>query len=189
VTTEGKRAVSQNATRHGLSGENFRVLPDECQADFDRLLASFLRAESPADDIEAEFVRQMAEAMWLSRRSVRLQETCFAALQSGDAEAQRAAQKNLALYLRYQSAHDRAFSRYSTELRKHRNERRRADRGFVSQKFREAAEERRKASFAIRQAIEKRKQERHELRTQIEKAKLERLQPQPSAAKCLAAAA
>ncbi len=93
----GRAAVAQNRVTHGLTG-SFRVLGDECQADFDELLAALMHEHAPADVTETEFVQQMAEALWLSRRSVRLQDACIVALQSGDRPAEESARKNLALY-------------------------------------------------------------------------------------------
>ena len=175
TSIEGKQIVSQNRIRHGLTG-NFQVLPDECQADFDRLIETLLDEHEPADATEAEFVQQMAEALWLSRRSVRLQDRCILALRSEDPAEQRAAHKDLALFMRYQTTHDRAFVRYSTELRKRRNERRRIARGFESQKAREAQQARRKVLQLIREAAEIRKQERHEATMRLANAKCERLE-------------
>ena len=170
VSPEGKQIVSQNATRHGLTGK-FHVLADESQSAFDQLVAAYLRVESPVDQEEVELVQQMAEATWLSRRSVRFQDKCFVAIESGTLEEQKQAKKDLALYLRYMSAHDRAYSRCANELRKHRNERRRAERGFVSQKCREAQERRRDAQ-------ENRKKEMHELRCAMQICRQERAQIQ-----------
>ena len=193
ATTEaGKAIVSQNATKHGLTG-TFHVLPDESQSDFDRLLGGFLRAEEPADDAEAQMVLQMAEALWLSNRSIRFQDKCLIAIQSGTPQEQRIAHKELALFLRYQTTHDRTYSRYAAELRKRRNERRRVERGFVSQERAEAQQQR-------RAELDKHKQELHELKILIQKARLERIQTPKKAAKptpdqaistenCLAAAA
>jgi len=188
TSPEGKAIVSQNATKHGLTGK-FKVLACESQAEFDQLLAGFLRSESPAGQDEIEMVHQMAEAFWLSRRSVRLQNNCFAALETGTPEEQRAAHKQLALYLRYQTAHDRTFSRYATELRKRRNERARAERGFVSQKHKEAAERRRQETHAARQALQNVKQETQQIRNRFAAAKAEALElrnlskkPQPALA-------
>ena len=175
LTEEGKAIVSQNATKHGLTGR-FKVLPSESQAEFDQLLAGFLRAECPVGDEEIEMVHQMAEALWLSRRSVRLQNDCFAALECGTPEEHRAAHKSLALYLRYQTAHDRTFSRYATEMRKRRNERARAERGFVSQKYKEAAERRRQETHAARQALQSVKQEAQQIRNRLAAAKAEALE-------------
>jgi hypothetical protein len=198
VTPEGKAVVSQNATRHGLTGK-FRVLPNESQDDFDRLLAAFLRDEQPADQEEIEMVHFMAEATWLSRRSVRLQDQAIILIENGTPEERKEGYRNLALYLRYMTSHDRAYSRYAADLRKRRNERLKRDRGFVSQKYREAAELRREAAEHRRDANENRKKELHELRQQrvainnrIAAAKAERLERQNtanSAPKLMAAAA
>ena len=143
VTDTGREIVSQNATKHGLTGSNFRVLASENQAEFDKLLTGFLSSEAPEGEEEIAMVHQMAECVWLSRRSVRFQNECYEILDSGNTEAKRDAHKSLALYLRYQTTHDRAFTRYSTELRKRRNERRKVANGFVSQKYKQAAEKRR----------------------------------------------
>jgi hypothetical protein len=182
VTPEGKAVVSQNATKHGLTGK-FKVLPSESQSDFDRLLAGLLRSESPVGEDEVEMVHQMAEALWLSRRAVRLQNDCFAALESGTPEEQRPAHKSLALYLRYQTAHDRTFFRFSAELRKRHNERARAQRGFVSQQYKEAAERRRQELHEARQALQKTKQQGQEIRNRLAAAKCVALELRNRAAK------
>jgi hypothetical protein len=187
ITEAGKAIVSQNATRHGLTGK-FKVLPSESQFEFDQLLAGFLRAEKPVGDDEVAMVHQMAQAVWLSRRSLRLQNDCFLILECGAPEEQRAAHKTLAVYMRYQTTHDRTFTRYATEMRKRRNERAHTERGFVSQKHKEAAERRRQELHEMRTAIEKCKQERHEIKMRLEKAKCERLE-KGKGAPALAAAA
>ena len=122
TSSTGKQTVSQNATRHGLTGR-FQVLPNESQADFDQLVAAFMRDEAPADQEEIQMVQYMAEATWLSRRSVRLQDRCILAIESGSPEEQKEAKKDLALYIRYMTAHDRAYARYAAEFRKRRGER------------------------------------------------------------------
>jgi hypothetical protein len=199
VTPEGKAVVSQNATKHGLTGK-FKVLPGESQVDFDQLIAGLISSEAPVHADEIQMVHLMAEALWLSSRCVRLQNDCFAALQSGTADEQRAAHKTLALYLRYQMTHDRTFTRYATELRKRRNERARSERGFVSQKLKEAAEQRRLEVHVGRQALQSTKQEAQEIRNRMARAKTEALelrnqkaksaaQPVAETENCLAAAA
>ena len=124
TTQAGKATVSQNATKHGLTGK-FQVLPGESQKDFDALVAGLMQSEEPADQEEVQYVQYMAEATWLSRRAVRLQDQAILTMQCGTPEEQKQARKDLALFLRYMTTHDRAYSRYATELRKHRNERRR----------------------------------------------------------------
>ncbi|MBV8828837.1 MAG: hypothetical protein JO108_06370, partial [Acidobacteriaceae bacterium] len=118
----------------------------------------------------------MTEALWLSRRSIRLQNDCFAVLESGTPEQQRDAHKLLALCLRYQVTHDRTFTRHATELRKRRSERARAERGFVSQKHKEAAERRREETHETRQALQNVKQERQQLRNRLAAAQAEALE-------------
>lgn len=181
VTEIGKEIVSQNATKHGLTGK-FRVLAGESQAEFDQILASFLRNEHPVGEDEVAMVHQMAECLWLSRRSVRMQNDCFTAIESGTSAEQKQANKDLLLYLRYQTTHERTFLRLSTELRKRRNERAKIERGFVSQKLKEAAEKRREAN-------EIRKQELHKLRQQTIILRQERIQINNRLAEAKAAAA
>lgn len=184
VTDTGRQIVSQNATRHGLTGK-FHVQPGESQADFDQMLAAFMRDEAPADQEEIEFVQQMAQSMWLSNRSRRLQDQCLIAIESGTPQEQKEAKKDLALYMRYQTTHERTFIRFSTELRKRTNERRKEERGFVSQRLREAAEIRRQANenrkketHELRQAIANCRRERFEIQNRIAAAKAERLESQ-----------
>lgn len=175
TSTAGKSIVAQNRIRHGLTG-SFRVLGDESQQEFDYLVETLIDEHAPADSTEAEFIQQMAEALWLSRRSVRLQDACILALEFGNKEEQQAARKDFALFMRYQATHERAFSRYSTELRKRRNERRRVERGFESQKRRAVQESRRQELGVYRQATEIRKQERHDMAMRAARAKCERLE-------------
>ena len=175
TTQSGKAIVSQNATKHGLTGK-FKVLSCESQSEFDQLLAGFLRSEAPVGDDEIEMVHQMAEAFWLSRRCIRLQNDCFAGLESGTAEEQCAAHKSLALYMRYQTTQDRTFFRYSIELRKRRNERARVERGFVSQTLKEAGDRRRQELHQARQALQNAKLEGQEIRNRLAAAKAEALE-------------
>ena len=182
TTQAGKATVSQNATKHGLTGK-FQVLPGESQEDFDALVAGLMEAEEPADQEEVQYVQYMAEATWLSRRAVRLQDQAILTMQCGTPEEQKQARKDLALFLRYMTTHDRAYSRYATELRKHRNERRRTERGFVSQKHKEAAEHRREAAarrqnklHQARQALQNVKLESQQIRNRLAAAKAEALE-------------
>ena len=146
TSNAGKAIVSQNNFRHGLRGA-FKVLPTESQEEFDTLLENFVAEHNPANPIEAALVEKMAQHFWLSQRAILLQETCFDS--SGDGQ-----HKQLALYLRYQTTHDRAFHKCSDELRKLRNERRKAELGFERQRHAEAELQRKNAA-------EKRKQEHH----------------------------
>src|SRR5690242_6780597 len=117
----------------------------------------------------------MAQHYWLGKRALVLQETCF------DSETPLCEQeKQLALYLRYQTTHDRAFQRCSDELRKLRNEKRKVEIGFVSQERKrkedarkEAEESRRQANENRRQTAETRKQELHQWALLLAEAKFD----------------
>ena len=182
TSPEGKAVVSQNSTKHGLTGK-FKVLPCESQSEFDQLLAGFVRSEVPVGDDEIEMIHQMTEALWLSRRCVRLQNDCFAAFDFGTPEEQRAAQKSLLLYIRYQTTQDRTFFRYATELRKRRNERARVERGFVSQKHKEAVDQRQQETHQARQALQNAKQEGQKIQNRLAAAKAEALELKNAARK------
>ena len=108
----------------------------------------------------------MAQHYWLTRRALFLQETCFSPEMPLCEQ-----EKQLALYLRYQTTHERAFDRCASELRKLRNEKRKAEIGFESQKRKQAEEARREANENRRQAAENRKQELHQWAVLLAEAK------------------
>lgn len=66
ATTVGRAVVSYNATKHGLRSR--RVLPWEDQNEHDAMHAAIAQYLAPADDVEAELVRNFAEALWRLRR-------------------------------------------------------------------------------------------------------------------------
>ena len=155
---EGKTTSSQNHRKYGLTGR-FTVLPWEDQEDFN-LLVTRLRAEhQPTIAFETDLIEKMAQHFWLAQRAVLLQEPCF------DRELPICEQQKLmALYLRYQTTHERTFERCVKELRTLRNESRKQKIGFDSQKRKEAEEARREAN-------ENRKQELHQWAVMLAEAK------------------
>ena len=158
---EGKAIVSQNNFRHGLSGA-FQVLASESQQDFDALAGKLSAEHNPVNPLEAELVEEMARHLWLARRAVSLQEKCFDA----NGEVPEPNQKQFALYLRYQTTHERAFHKFTEELRKLRNEKRKIEIGFESQK-------RNKAEDARKEAVETRRQELHKWAALLAQAEYE----------------
>ncbi|HZS54236.1 MAG TPA: hypothetical protein VFA65_07515 [Bryobacteraceae bacterium] len=186
-TDAGKEKVAQNALKHGLCG-NFQVLSCEDQQQYDDFFQRFLQTENPADDVERELVAKMARHTWLSERAMRCQEGCFLVQPQTPEDQQQntagiAVRTDLEMYVRYQAAQDRAYSRASAELARRRNERAKVENGFVSQQRREAREIRAQAEEERRRAREKRRAEKHVLDMAIRKARLERLSGQ--AARCL----
>ena len=185
-TAAGKAAASQNHFSHGLSGALFTVLPWEDQNAFNELHAHLEIEHNPATPTEELLVRKLAEHHWLAQRALKLQDSCF------DLElTPEAHEKQLALYIRYQTTHDRAFHKSLDQLLKLRAEKRKAQIGFESQKRREAdyarrlaAEEERKrlrqareerdtAAHLRREAAEKRKQDMHQWDLLLRQAELD----------------
>ena len=145
---EGKSAISQNNFRHGLSG-HFQVLAWEPQCEYDALFASLRLQHKPETCFEVSLVEKMAQHYWLSQRAIRCQNACLA-----DGFPKGGDDKGLALYIRYQNTHDRAFYKALNNLLKLRAEKRKQEIGFESQKHKEAEETR-------RQTRETRKQDLH----------------------------
>jgi hypothetical protein len=120
----GKLASSRNSLQHGLASGPV-IIPGEDPAEFDSLLNDLLAEYHPATTTEELLIQEMAQSFWLSQRALRLQNGCFT--ENGVDE------KRLALFLRYQTTHDRAFHKALTTLRKLQKERaRESQSGFVS---------------------------------------------------------
>jgi hypothetical protein len=142
----GKATICLNAFRHGLAGA-FMILSDEVREDFDELHEGLSTEHKPETPTEILLVESMAQHYWLLQRALRLQKFCFD--DDGGCD-----EKSLALYLRYQTTHERAFYKSLNTLVKLRAEKRKAEIGFVSQ-------QRQSEDHARKQAVEKRKQEIH----------------------------
>ena len=124
-TAEGKAASSQNSFRHGLAGSAIRMLPSENIQDFLDLANGMIREHKPTTITEDALVTKMIQSLWLSRRALNLQQELL---------EQNSTDKQLfTLYLRYQTTHDRAFSKSLNDLITLRKEVRRREVGFVSQ--------------------------------------------------------
>jgi hypothetical protein len=144
ITDEGKSVSSLNRLSHGLAG-TFRVLSWETQSAFDALLADLSSEYQPQTTSERILVQKAAEHHWISERALRLQEEVMAQSLEAAPDA-----RTLTLYMRYQTTHDRAFQRCLRELRAIRNDRRREQIGFESQKRAQAQESRRQEMHEAR---------------------------------------
>jgi hypothetical protein len=106
----------------------------------------------------------MAQHWWLGQRALRLQEFCF---KSDVPMLEHDSEKELALYLRYQTTHERAFQKCLNDLLKLRAQH--------ARELREADARRR------HKAGEARRQEMHEARLQAVKAKTEQVRANTAA--------
>jgi hypothetical protein len=122
----GKAISALNNTRHGLTGA-FRVLPTESQSDFDELLAVLCQEHKPETFTETTLVEAMAQHHWLRRRALNLESSCY-----DPTTGAITGEKQLALYLRYQTTHERGFHKAMNDLLKLRAEKRKTEIGFES---------------------------------------------------------
>jgi len=142
----GKAAFSQNNFRHGFTG-GFRVLGWENAAEFNQLLQQLTDEHQPSTPTETLLVTQIAQSWWLRTRALSLQNECF----TGDSVDQ----KQLALYLRYQTTHERSFHKALSELLKLRAEKRRSEIGFESQEAKQNRARQQAEAHARRQELHK----------------------------------
>ena len=71
-TEQGRRAVSLNAVKHGLTAETV-VLPNESEEEYAVELREYLHHFAPANKPEADLVRQLAAAHWRLARYTRIE--------------------------------------------------------------------------------------------------------------------
>jgi hypothetical protein len=127
-TEEGKAVSSRNHTSHGLTykGVAFFLLPWENAEEYDWLVIDLKSEYRPKSATETILVERMAQHHWLRNRAELLQTHCFD-------DAGGLDEKRLALFLRYQTTHERAFHRCLNDLLKLRAEKRKLEIGFESQ--------------------------------------------------------
>ena len=93
-------ASSRNSLKHGLASAQL-IIPGEDPAAFDALLSALVDEHQPGSPTEEILVHEIAQSYWLTQRAIRFQNQCFT--------AEGVDEKRLALFLRYQTTHDRAF--------------------------------------------------------------------------------
>jgi hypothetical protein len=145
----GKFASARNNFKHGLSCPTdsfFTIMGDEDPQAFAVLELGLRDHYQPQDPMEIILVRRMTESEWLRARAVRMQNRCMATNQLIMAP-------NIALFLRYQTTHERAFYKALKELQTLRQQRAKTEIGFESQKLKQAAEVRANVSLNLRQQM------------------------------------
>ena len=167
-TAQGKAISSQNNFKHGFCG-GFQILDSENPHQYQTLLAALRKEHQPSTPSELSLVEQLAQHYWLGQRAMNLQTALLA-----NGHITRENEKAFALYLRYQTTHDRGFSKCLNDLLKIRAEKRKQQNGFEQQKLKAAADKRREEMHKARVRIANAKAELTETR----KLKLEG-HPQP----------
>ena len=128
-TPEGKATSSRNSLKHGLSTGTL-LIPGEDPAAFEAFRAALHQEHQPANVTEQLLVDDLAQSHWLRQRALRLQNECFTA--DGGVE-----EKRLALFLRYGTAHERAFHKALAALLRLQKERRKSAQDALAQRPRE----------------------------------------------------
>src|SRR5947207_3252087 len=127
----GKASSSMNNFKFGLTGGSFALLRWEEQEEWDKLLSELRQEYQPSTPTEKILVEDLARYHWLTLRARVLQTFC---LDPNDpitgAEGYEA---KLALYIRYETTHHRAFHKCLKELLSLREQRRKVEIGFESQ--------------------------------------------------------
>ena len=149
-----------NNFTHGFAGD-FMLLPIESTEQYEAMLAAFRDEHKPTSMTEQVLVERLTQHQWLIQRALNFQYLCMA-----DGLLSSSKEKKLALYLRYQTTNERAFSKCLSDLLKLRSERRKEQIGFESQKLHQA-------EHARKQSIENRKQEAHQYDLWLAEAKAE----------------
>ena len=134
TSPEGKAISSGNSLKHGLASGRV-IIPGEDPAEFEALLSDLVQQHAPANETESLLVQQMAQSWWLMQRAIRIQNEAFTET--------RVDTHKLALFLRYQTTHERAFYRALNTLLK--LSRARGVRGTSASAPKEAVSSRRKA--------------------------------------------
>jgi hypothetical protein len=122
-TAAGKTASSQNSWQHGLTFGVFRVLAREDQSLYEALLQQLLTEYKPATATESILVERMAQHHWLRNRALYFQSHY---IENGD-------HPKLSLFMRYETMHERAYSKCLSDLLKLRAARQKEEIGFDRQ--------------------------------------------------------
>ncbi len=154
----GIDAIANNNFRHGLAGgdshHTFTFLEGEDPEKFKELHARLVKDHSPQGETEVIIVRRMTESEWLRARALRLQ--------AGSLEV--GLEKRFALFLRYETTHERAFYKALDELQNIRKQSHKTEIGFESQKLKQAAETRAAEALNVRKDAQNLKREEFEFK-------------------------
>jgi hypothetical protein len=123
-----KSSSSMNNFKFGLTGGRFMLLEWEEEEEWDKLLADLRQEHQPSTPTEKILVEDMAKHHWLTLRARALQHFCFDP--NNPVTGAEGYEAKLALYMRYETTHSRAFHKCLKELLSLREQSRKAEIGF-----------------------------------------------------------
>jgi len=171
-TDAGKAASSNNNFRFGLAGNSFRVTNWEKQEEYDDVRNRFVCDLAPVTATERMLVESITKHYWLVQRAVLLQSRCLHPNTPKTFDP-----KQLALFLRYQTTHQRSFDKTLAQFQQLQADREKrtvpqsSSIGFESQSAAAAAQSRRESAEKRQNAAEIRREQLHEVRLQLTKAR------------------
>jgi len=124
----------------------FVLLPWENAQEFKDLVMDLKCEYTPKNRTEMILVERMAQHHWLRNRATLLQGNCF--LDDGTID-----DKRLALYLRYETTHERAFHKCLNELLRIRAEKKKQEIGFESQKRKQEEHDRKQEQHKMKKDL------------------------------------
>jgi hypothetical protein len=135
----GKAVSSMNNFKFGLTGDRFMLLEWEEEEEWDQLLSDLRQEHQPITPTEKILVEDMAKHHWLTLRARALQHFCFDP--NNPVTGAEGYEAKLALYIRYETTHSRAFHKCLKELLSLREQKRKAEIGFESQNAKKQAQQ------------------------------------------------
>ncbi len=165
-----------NNWRHGMAvrtHEHFGFLMEENPEKFQELLSQLRDEHNPVSETESLLVRHMAESEWLRARALRFQADC---MMYGIKNVEPT---KLALFIRYETTHERAFHKALNELQNLRKQKQNSEIGFESHKLKQAADTRASEALNLKKEEFLLKKETVQWRMQAQKG---RTSPSPTVA-------
>jgi hypothetical protein len=162
----GKGSSSMNNYKFGLTGGRFMLLEWEEEEEWDKLLADLRQEHKPSTPTEKILVDDMAKHHWLTLRARALQHFCFDP--NNPVTGAEGYEAKLALYIRYETTHSRAFHKCLKELLSLRQQRAKQEIGFESQNLKKQAQQ---ATEYRRAKQEARQDELHQAKMNLLTAK------------------
>jgi hypothetical protein len=133
-TGRPETTVSQNRRSHGLTG-SFQILPTEDMLELKVLTETVYAEYKPETGTEQRLADSLIRHYWLMQRALRLQDDLV--LNAPDPSEIEA--KRLALFMRYQTTHERSYYKAQKELQNLNKQKQKQNIGFESQKCKNEA--------------------------------------------------
>src|SRR2546423_13516057 len=115
-TSSGKAIASRNSTKHGCCSSKI-IIKGESEADFNELLADWLREYAPESSAERSFIEQAVQAQWNLKRNTNRYNDLEKSLEDKSVlEWTEEDHKQIERFTRYRTTAERSFTRAFNNL-------------------------------------------------------------------------